>query len=114
MEEGGKGRQQEICFVLFHTKQEGSAHLHLVTVEEVDVRFVLLGILTHKQEDGGIAHLIEHCLAVLHCRQGEVLQLLLQEKGEGVRQWATIRLRGNGPVQELLGALGSYSLVCHC
>lgn len=95
-----------MCFVLFHTKQEGSAHLHLVTVEEVDVRFVLLRILAHEQEDGGIAHLIEHCLAVLHCRQGEVLQLLLQEKGEGVRQWGAIKLRGNGPVQELLGSLG--------
>lgn len=106
MEERGKGRQQEVCFVLFHTKQEGSAHLHLVTVEEVDVRFVLLRILAHEQEDGGIAHLIEHCLAVLHCRQGEVLQLLLQEKGEGVRQWGAIKLRGNGPVQELLGSLG--------
>lgn len=106
MEERGKGRPQEVCFVLFHTKQEGSAHLHLVTVEEVDVRFVLLRILAHEQEDGGIAHLIEHCLAVLHCRQGEVLQLLLQEKGEEVRQWGAIKLRGNGPVQELLGSLG--------
>lgn len=80
--------------------------LHLITVEEVDVRFVLLRILTHKQEDGGIAHLIEHCLAVLHCWQGKVLQLLLQEKGKGVRQWGTTELRGNGAVQELLGSLG--------
>lgn len=68
---------------LFHTSKEGSAHLHLVTVEEVDIRFVLLRILAHQEQDGGVAHLVQHCLAVLHCGQGEVLQLLLKRKGSG-------------------------------
>lgn len=70
----------------------------------MDVRFVLFRILTHQEEDGGIAHLIQHCLAVLDCRQREVLQLLLGEK-EGVRQWGTIELMGNSPVYKLPGSL---------
>ena len=103
----GKGWQtaRSIFCSLFHTSKEGSAHLHLIAVEEVDVRFVLLRILTHQEEDGGIAHLIQHRLAVLDCRQREVLQLLLEEKEEGVRQGETIELTQNGPVYELLGSL---------
>lgn len=65
---------------------------------------MLFRILTHQEEDRGIAHLIQHRLAVLDCRQREVLQLLLEEK-EGVRQWGTIELMGNGPLCELLGSL---------
>lgn len=42
---------------------------------------------------------------MLDCRQGKVFQLLLEEKEEGVRQWGTIELMGNGPVYELLGSL---------
>ena len=91
MVKGRRGWQtaRSIFCSLFHTSKEGFAHLHLVAVEEVDVRFVLLRILTHQEEDGGIAHLIQHCLAVLDCWQREVLQLLLEEKEEGVTQWGT-------------------------
>lgn len=77
------------------TGKEGSAHLHLVTVEEVDVRFVLLRILAHQEEDGGIAHLIQHRLAVLDCRQREVLQLLLEKKKEEAGQWGSTELLGS-------------------
>lgn len=102
----GEGRRdwqtaRSVFCSLFHTSEESSAHLHLVAVEEVDVRFVLLRILAHQEEDGGIAHLIEHRLAVLDCRQREVLQLLLEEKEEGVRPWGAIELRGNGPAYGL-------------
>lgn len=61
----------------------GSAHLHLVAVEEVDVGFVLLRILAHQEQHGGVAHLVQHRLAVLDCGQRKVLQLLLEEKGSG-------------------------------
>ena len=54
-------------------------HLHLVTVEEVDVGFVLLLVLTHQQQHGGIACLVEHRLTHVDGGEREVLQLLLQE-----------------------------------
>lgn len=50
-----------------------SAHLNLIAVEEVNVRLVLLRVLTHQQKDGGIPHLIQHCLAVLDSWEREVL-----------------------------------------
>lgn len=71
----------------------------------MDVRFVLLRILAHQEEDGGITHLVQHRLAVLDRGQGKVLQLLLQEEEEGVRQWGSTELAGNGPMYELLGFL---------
>lgn len=103
--------------------KEGSAHLHLVAVEEVDVRFVLLRILAHQEEDGGIAHLIQHRLAVLDCRQREVLQLLLEKKKEEAGQRGSIELLGSllkerdltGIVllsRDLLGSSNTHVAVC--
>lgn len=79
----GAGRAGSTLCCVFRTGTQGSAHLHLVAVEEVDVGFVLLRILAHQEQHGGVAHLVQHRLAVLDCRQRKVLQLLLEEKGSG-------------------------------
>ncbi|TNN86994.1 hypothetical protein EYF80_002749 [Liparis tanakae] len=52
-------------------------------VEEVDVGFVLLVVLTHQQEDGGVARLIQDRLTHVDCGKREVLQLFLQEHNRG-------------------------------
>lgn len=107
---------------LHPTGKEGSAHLHLVAVEEVDVRFVLLRILAHQEEDGGIAHLVQHRLAVLDCGQREVLQLLLEKKEEAGQRGST-ELLGSLPEQreltelvllnrDLLGSSNTRVTVC--
>lgn len=79
--EGLQSRSTLGC--VFGSGTGGSAHLHLVAVEEVDVGFVLLRILAHQEQHGGVAHLVQHRLAVLDCGQRKVLQLLLEEKGSG-------------------------------
>lgn len=60
-------------------------HLHLVTVEEMDVGPVLLIVLAHKQQHRGVAGLIQHRLAHVHRGQWEVLQLLLTGPEEDVQ-----------------------------
>lgn len=63
----------------------GETHVDLVAVKKVNVGFVLVFVLTHQQQHGGVAHLIQDCLAQLDDGQGKVLQLLLQEQqGEAV------------------------------
>ena len=84
------GGPQQLHFPSHPNGEEVSAHLHLIAVEEVDVRFVLLRILAHQEEDGGIAHLVEHRLAVLDSRQWEVLQLLLGKKKGWVGQQGSV------------------------
>lgn len=71
------------------------AHLHLVAVEEVHVGLALLRVLAHEQQHGRVAQLVEHRLAVLHGGQREVLQLLLQGRGEG--PVPTVQRRPGGP-----------------
>lgn len=56
---------------------------------------MLLRILAHQEEDGGIAHLVQHRLAVLHCRQREVLQLLLEKKKEEAGQQGSTEVLGS-------------------
>lgn len=54
-------------------------------MEKVNVGFVLVFVLTHQQQHGGVTHLIRDGLAQLDGGEGEVLQLLLQQQhGEAV------------------------------
>ena len=53
-------------------------HLHLVAVEEVDIRLALLRVLAHEQQHRRVAQLVEDRLAALHRGQREVFQLLLR------------------------------------
>lgn len=53
-------------------------------MEEVDVRFVLLLVLTHQQQHGGVTSLIQDCLTHVDGGEGEVLQLFLQENNREV------------------------------
>lgn len=63
----------------------GETHVDLVAVEKVDVGFVLLFVLTHQQQHGGVMHQIQDRLAQVDGGEGEVLQLLLQQQhGEAV------------------------------
>lgn len=48
-------------------------------MEEVDVGFVLLVVLTHQQQHGGVTCLIQDRLAHEDGGKREVLQLFLQE-----------------------------------
>lgn len=64
-----------------HIRSE--THLHLVTVEEVDVGSVLLLVLTHQQQHGGVTRLIQDRLTQVDGGEREVLQLLLQEHNRG-------------------------------
>lgn len=59
------------------------SHLHLVAVEEVDIGLALVRVLAHEQQHGRVAQLVQHRLAVPHCRQREVLQLLLRDRWLG-------------------------------
>lgn len=63
---------------------EPSTHLHLVTVEEVDVGFVLVLVLTHQQQHGGVTCLIQDRLAQVDGGEREVLQLLLRVHDSGI------------------------------
>lgn len=54
-------------------------HLHLITVEEVDVGIVLVLVLTHEQQHRGVAGLIQHRLTHVDGGEREVLQFLLEE-----------------------------------
>lgn len=53
-------------------------------MEEVYVRFVLVFVLTHQQQHGGVPCLIQDCLTQVDGGEREVLQLLLQEQHEGL------------------------------
>lgn len=54
-------------------------------MEEVNVGLVLVFVLTHQQQHGGVTRLIRDRLAQVDGGEGEVLQLLLQEQqGEAV------------------------------
>lgn len=58
----------------------GETHVDLVAVEKVNVGLVLVFVLTHQQQHGGVTRLIRDCLAQVDDGEGEVLQLLLQEQ----------------------------------
>lgn len=49
-------------------------------MEEVDVGFVLLLVLTHQQQHGGVTGLIQDRLTQVDDGEREVLHLLLQEE----------------------------------
>jgi len=55
-------------------------------VEEVDVRFVLLLVLTHQQQHGGVTCLIQDRLTHVDGWEGEVLQLFLHHNIRMVRE----------------------------
>lgn len=53
-------------------------------MEEVDVGFVLVLVLTHQQQHGGVTCLIQDRLAQVDGVKREVLQLLLQVRNGGI------------------------------
>ena len=63
---------------LEQTLTHPGTHLDLVAVEEVDVRPVLLAVLTQQQQHGGIARLIQYGLTVVNGREREIFQLFLK------------------------------------
>lgn len=65
-------------------------HLHLITVKEVDVWFVLVLVLTHEQQHGGVTCLIQHCLRHLDGGERKVLQLFLQENNRISVTWREV------------------------
>lgn len=57
-----------------------AAHLDVITLEKVQVWFSLPRLLTHQRQDGVIIAGVHDGLAVLHCAQWEILQLILRER----------------------------------
>lgn len=72
--------QQKIKDANWAKPVKTETHLHLVAVEEVDVGFVLLLVLTHQQQHGGVTGLIQDRLTQVDDGEREVLHLLLQEE----------------------------------
>lgn len=66
-------------------------HLHLVTVEKVDVGFMLLFVLANQKQHGRVTCLIQDRLTHLDGWERKVLQLLLQKFNRG-------RVRGENNV----------------
>lgn len=63
-------------------------------MKKVNVGFVLVFVLTHQQQHGGVTRLVQDCLAQVDDGQGKVLQLLLQEQqGETVSAQLTLAAR---------------------
>lgn len=63
----------EVCLCLCES------HLHFVTVEEVNVWFVLFVVLTDEQKDRRVSCLVQQSLTVMNCGQRKVFKLFLRE-----------------------------------
>lgn len=63
----------EVCLCLCES------HLHFVTVEEVNVWFVLFVVLTDEQKDRRVSCLVQQRLTVMNCGQRKVFKLFLRE-----------------------------------
>lgn len=53
-------------------------------MEEMDVGFVLVPVLTHEQQHRWVACLIQHRLAEVDCGEGEVLQFFLHNNQNAI------------------------------
>lgn len=80
-------------------------HLHLITVEEVDVGSVLVLVLTHQQQHGRVPSLVQDCLTHVDDREREVLQLLLQ----GGQRWQHLETNLHPHSSLPICLLGSHS-----